>query len=91
MERIEVAEAALGSIDPNARLAQPTSQELVPDISAAATPVAVAVLDTGVAKHPDLNVAGGYSTIQNSADPHEDLVGHGTHVAGEVQEASHGF
>ena len=83
LERIEAAEAAMGSMDPNSRLAQASSQDMVADISGSPTPAAVAVLDTGVAKHPDLNVAGGYSTIQNSADPHEDLVGHGTHVAGK--------
>jgi len=84
LERIEAAEAAMGSMDPNSRLAKAASQDMVVDISAAPTPAAVAVLDTGVAKHPDLNVAGGYSTIDNSADPHADLVGHGTHVAGII-------
>ena len=45
----------------------------------------VAIVDTGVSYHPDLNVAGGYnctssSTAGRGATPN----GHGTHVAGTV-------
>ncbi len=42
----------------------------------------VAVLDSGVAKHPDLNVVGG--TACNGQDPFEDRYGHGTPVAGVI-------
>jgi subtilisin family serine protease len=43
--------------------------------------VDVAVLDTGIAAHPDLKVAGGASCLgQNYADDN----GHGTHAAGTV-------
>jgi subtilisin len=43
--------------------------------------VDVAVLDSGIAAHPDLNVAGGVSCLgQTSADDY----GHGTHAAGSV-------
>jgi subtilisin len=41
----------------------------------------VAVLDTGIAKHPDLTVAGGKSCVGKS---YADGNGHGTHVAGTI-------
>lgn len=51
----------------------------------------VAVIDTGVAKHPDLNVAGGHSCITiktkkgtRKMSPFKDGYGHGTHVAGII-------
>jgi subtilisin len=43
--------------------------------------VDVAVLDTGIAAHPDLNVAGGISCLGASA---ADDNGHGTHAAGTI-------
>ncbi len=44
----------------------------------------VAIVDTGIAYHPDLNVAGGYNC--STADPTawRDKNHHGTHVAGTV-------
>ena len=45
--------------------------------------VDVAVLDTGVYKHPDLNVVGGVDCMA-SGGPHLDIQGHGTHVAGTI-------
>ena len=45
--------------------------------------VKVAVLDTGITKHPDLDIKGGVSFI--STEPtYQDLNGHGTHVAGTI-------
>jgi subtilisin len=44
---------------------------------------AVAVIDTGIASHPDLNLAGGVDCITGTNDIH-DYVGHGTHVAGSI-------
>jgi subtilisin len=41
----------------------------------------VAVLDTGIAKHPDLTIAGGKSCVGKS---YADGNGHGTHVAGTI-------
>ena len=48
--------------------------------------VKIAVLDTGVSKHPDLanNVKGGINFSSSLADDYEDRVGHGTHVAGII-------
>jgi subtilisin len=43
---------------------------------------AVAVLDTGIEKHPDLNVVGGYNCSTGSS--WSDGNGHGTHVAGTI-------
>ena len=45
--------------------------------------VKVAVLDTGIASHPDLEIAGGTSFIPGSTG-YDDLNGHGTHCAGVV-------
>ncbi|MBB3126300.1 minor extracellular protease Epr [Paenibacillus rhizosphaerae] len=42
--------------------------------------VKVAIIDTGIAKHPDLCIAGGVNTITGGS--FQDDNGHGTHVAG---------
>ena len=42
----------------------------------------IAILDTGIVTHPDLNVAGGYSCIGNNPNNWQDDEGHGTQVAG---------
>jgi len=42
----------------------------------------VAILDTGIANHPDLQIAGGVNTINGGS--YADDNGHGTHVAGIV-------
>ena len=44
----------------------------------------VAIVDTGVSYHPDLNVAGGYNCTTSNAASWGDANGHGTHVAGTV-------
>jgi subtilisin family serine protease len=51
----------------------------------------VAIVDTGIALHPDLNVAGGHNC--SSADPNawSDDNHHGTHVAGTVGALDNGF
>nr|ABI26631.1 thermostable alkaline protease [Shouchella clausii] len=43
----------------------------------------VAVLDTGIASHPDLRIAGGASFISSEPSYHDNN-GHGTHVAGTI-------
>ncbi|MEQ7049300.1 S8 family peptidase [Paenibacillaceae sp. P-4] len=45
--------------------------------------IKVAVVDTGISAHPDLNIAGGVNTIRKGGSYRDDN-GHGTHVAGIV-------
>ena len=52
------------------------------------TDVDVAVIDTGIAAHPDLNVAGG--TDCTGSGSFEDGNGHGTHVAGIIGARDNG-
>jgi subtilisin family serine protease len=48
-----------------------------------AVDVDIAVLDTGIAPHQDLTIAGGVDCVGDPADPgHTDANGHGTMVAG---------
>ena len=53
--------------------------------------VIVAVIDTGVAKVPDLaqtEIVAGYNFVANTADATDDH-GHGTHVAGTIAQSTH--
>ena len=53
--------------------------------------VDVAVIDTGVDKHPDLNVYRGKDcTITRQSDAFHDYYGHGTHVAGTIGAKDNG-
>ncbi|WP_070121008.1 S8 family serine peptidase [Bacillus marinisedimentorum] len=45
--------------------------------------IKVAVIDSGIAQHPDLSIAGGVSTVSYTAKWTDDH-GHGTHVAGII-------
>jgi subtilisin family serine protease len=51
----------------------------------------VAIVDTGIAKHPDLNVAGGYNCSTSDRSLWRDKEGHGTHVAGTVAALDNTF
>jgi hypothetical protein len=48
--------------------------------------VTVAVIDSGVANHPDLQgrLVPGYDFIDNDTDASNDVIGHGTHCAGII-------
>lgn len=48
--------------------------------------VSVGVVDTGIAPHPDLIIAGGQNTVvgENASDYGDNGEGHGTHVAGII-------
>ena len=46
--------------------------------------VDVAVLDTGIANHEDLNVVGGMNCSNGPSSRYSDGNGHGTHVAGTI-------
>ena len=51
----------------------------------------VAIVDTGIGPHPDLNIAGGYNCSTTARDNWADYNGHGTHVAGTVGALDNGF
>jgi minor extracellular protease Epr len=51
--------------------------------------VKVAVIDTGIAAHADLNIVGGISYVSGVTSYHDDN-GHGTHVAGTVAARDNG-
>ena len=51
----------------------------------------VAIIDTGIALHPDLNVAGGYNCTSSDRADWQDGNGHGTHVAGTIAALDNDF
>jgi subtilisin family serine protease len=51
----------------------------------------VAIVDTGVGPHPDLNIAGGYNCSSSDRSAWADNNGHGTHVAGTVGALDNDF
>ncbi|KAK9866598.1 hypothetical protein WJX84_000577 [Apatococcus fuscideae] len=53
---------------------------------------AIAVLDSGVGPHQDLNILSGYSCISNDGNTDDDsLEGHGTHVSGSAAAMDNDF
>jgi subtilisin family serine protease len=50
----------------------------------------VAIVDTGIAKVPDLNVVGGHDCSTSTPTRWRDVYGHGTHVAGTVGAIDNG-
>lgn len=53
--------------------------------------VDVAVIDTGISSHPDLNVVGGYNCSKGKPSNYSDGNGHGTHVAGTIAALDNDF
>ncbi len=51
----------------------------------------VAIVDTGIGPHPDLNIAGGYNCSSSDRAAWADDNGHGTHVAGTVAALDNSF
>ena len=51
----------------------------------------MAIVDTGIAYHPDLNVAGGYNCSTADLTAWRDHNNHGTHVAGTVGALDNGI
>lgn len=51
----------------------------------------VAIVDTGIGPHPDLNIAGGYNCSSSNRSAWADNNGHGTHVAGTVAALDNSF
>jgi subtilisin family serine protease len=51
----------------------------------------VAIVDTGITAHPDLNIAGGYNCSTSDPAAWRDRNNHGTHVAGTVGAIDNGI
>ena len=51
----------------------------------------VAIVDTGITRHPDLNVVGGYNCASSDTTAWRDNNHHGTHVAGTVAALDNDF
>ena len=53
--------------------------------------VDIAIIDTGIFEHPDLNIAGGINFSSANRDKWNDGNGHGTHVAGTAAALDNGI
>ncbi len=53
--------------------------------------VDVAIIDSGISSHPDLNIAGGVNFTSGPAHKYSDGNGHGSHVAGTVGAIDNGI
>jgi subtilisin family serine protease len=82
---------AIGQITPwgVTRVNAPSSSTHAGDGSGAFVNVGIAIIDTGVGPHPDLNIGGGV-TFVSGKPTYSDLNGHGTHVAGTAAAIDNG-
>jgi len=62
----------------------PTGISRIGGVKQLSSSVNVAVLDTGIANHPDLNVVEGINFANGPSNKYQDKNGHGTHVAGTI-------
>jgi subtilisin family serine protease len=53
--------------------------------------IGVAVIDTGISSHPDLNVIDGINFSKGKTNNYSDGHGHGTHVAGTIAAIDNNF
>jgi subtilisin len=87
-ERIQVE----GQLNPTgiSRIGGPLSQAARIDGIDDRVDADVAIVDTGIAKVPELNVVGGYDCSTSNHARWRDVYGHGTHVAGTVGAIDNG-